>query len=100
MMSTSSMDQPSASRILRVRNPEGLHARAAMEVAKLLSGFEAKVYLVKGGNRVDGTDVLEILSLGAMQHQELMVEACGAQAAEAVEALAALLESSFFNESM
>lgn len=50
-MSTSSMDQPSASRILRVQNPEGLHARAAMEVAKLLSGFEAKVYLVKGDRK-------------------------------------------------
>lgn len=99
-MSTSSMDHPSASRVLRVLNPEGLHARAATEVAKLLSRFEAKVHLIKGGNRVDGTDVLEILSLGAMQHQELMVEAHGAQAAEALEALAALLESNFFDESM
>lgn len=93
------MDHPSASRVMRVQNPEGLHARAAMEVAKLLSRFEAKVHLIKGGNRVDGTDVLEILSLGAMQHEELTIEASGVQAAEAVEALAALLESSFFDES-
>lgn len=98
-MSASIMDHPAASRILCVRNPEGLHARAAMEVAKLLSRFEAKVHLIKGGSRVDGTDVLEILSLGAMQHQELTVEAFGEQAAEAIEALAALLESNFSDQS-
>ena len=92
------MDQPLATRALRVGIPEGLHLRAAMEVAKLLARFDSAVVLVKEDQRVDGRDVLQILSLAAVQHEELIAEATGNQAEEAIAALAALFENDFAEE--
>ncbi len=69
--------------------------RAAMEVAKLLGRFKSHVVLVKEGQRVDGSDVLQILSLAAVQYEELTAEASGAQAEEALAALALLFENDF-----
>ena len=89
------MEQPQATRVLRVGIPEGLHMRAAMEVAKLLGRFNSQVVLVKEGQRIDGRDVLQILSLAAVQYEELTAEASGTQAEEALAALAALFEKNF-----
>lgn len=69
--------------------------RAAMEVAKLLGRFDSAVVLVKENQRVDGRDVLQILSLAAIQHEVLTAEATGNQAEEALAALAALFENDF-----
>ena len=89
------MEQRPATRALRVGIPEGLHMRAAMEVAKVLGRFKSHVVLVKEGQRVDGCDVLQILSLAAVQHEELTAEASGDQAEEALAALAALFDNDF-----
>ena len=69
--------------------------RAAMEVANLLGRFDSAVVLVKKDQRVDGRDVLQILSLAAVQDEELTAEATGNQAEEALAALAALFENDF-----
>ncbi len=69
--------------------------RAAMEVSKLLGRFDSVVVLVKENQRVDGRDVLQILSLAAVQHEVLTAEATGNQAEEALAALAALFENDF-----
>ena len=96
--SVANMEQPLATRALRVGIPEGLHMRAAMEVAKLLGRFDSHVVLVKADQRVDGRDVLQILSLAAVQHEELTAEASGSQAEEALAALAVLFENDFAEE--
>ena len=72
--------------------------RAAMEVAKLLGRFDSIVVLIKEGQRVDGRDVLQILSLAAVQDEELTAEATGNQAEEALAALVALFENDFAEE--
>jgi phosphotransferase system HPr (HPr) family protein len=72
--------------------------RAAMEVAKLLGRFDTNVVLVKDDHRVDGSDVLQILSLAAVQNELLTAEASGSQAEEALAALEALFESDFAEE--
>lgn len=69
--------------------------RAAMEVAKLLNQFDSQVTLAKKDHRVDGRDVLQILSLAAVQDEELTAEASGNQAEEALDALEELFESNF-----
>jgi phosphocarrier protein HPr len=89
------MDQPQETRALRVGIPEGLHMRAASQVANLLGRFDSHVVLVKEDQRVDGRDVLQILSLAAVQHEELTAEASGSQAKEALAALAMLFENDF-----
>ncbi len=72
--------------------------RAAMEVAKLLSRFDSQVVLVKNDQRADGRDVLQVLSLAAVQYEELTAEARGSQAEQAMAALAALFENEFSEE--
>ena len=78
-----------------VTNREGLHARAATLVAELVRSVPARVELVKGTHRVDGTDVLQILSLGAAQGEELALEATGEDAFAALDSLVRLFASNF-----
>lgn len=78
-------------RRVTVRNRHGLHARPASMIAQLSRRFDAKVFLIRDRERVDATDVIHILALGVMPNQELFLEAVGAQAEEAVEAVARLI---------
>jgi phosphotransferase system HPr (HPr) family protein len=72
-----------------------LHARAATEVAKLARRFQATLVMVKGRQRADCGDVLQILSLGAAVGETLVLEATGEDAEAALEALAELLHNQF-----
>jgi phosphotransferase system HPr (HPr) family protein len=89
------MSQAKASRTVIVANPEGLHARAATLIAKLAGDLPAKVKLFKGNLHADGTDVLQILSLCALEGEQLRLEATGSDADAALEALAGLFENRF-----
>lgn len=80
------MAQYRAQRNVIVSNREGLHARAATEVAKLVRRLDAGVELTREFQRrdgttelrrADGTDVLEVMSLGAAQGDLVVLEAMG-----------------------
>ena len=81
-----------ASRQVTIVNPEGLHARPATLFARLATRFASEVELHKDGQRVNGKSILDILMLGADCGATLLIEARGADAQEAVEALARLLD--------
>lgn len=75
----------------------GLHARPAGEFAALARRFDAEIFVSKGGKSkggewVDGREVLELLSLAAAQGARLHLRARGREAERAVAALGALLE--------
>ena len=89
------MSQAKATRTVTVANPDGLHIRAASLIAKVTGQVPAKVELVKGSQRVDATDVLQIISLCALEGDQLLLEASGNDADAALEALAALFENGF-----
>jgi phosphocarrier protein HPr len=89
------MSQVTASRSVVVTNRAGLHARAATLIAKLARGFEAKMELVKERQRVEATDVLQILSLGAAPGCELLLEATGSDAEQALDAMVQLFAEKF-----
>ena len=84
-----------ASRMVTVSNREGLHARAATELAKLVRGFRAEVVILKNQDRVDCGDVLQILSLGAEENEQLLLQASGQEAEEALAAAARLFTNGF-----
>ena len=86
------------SRVIVVRNKQGLHARPASEFAKLASKFEAKIELVRDGRRITATSMIDLLTLGAAQGTQLILEAEGQDAQQAVEALADLVENVFPQE--
>lgn len=89
------MSETSATRTVVVNNEEGIHVRAADLIARLIRRFDSKVYLVKDSRRVEGTDVLQILSLVTLPGEQLVLEASGHDAVEVADALARLFADSF-----
>ena len=89
------MSDPSASRTVVVNNPQGLHARPAYLLAKVAEQFQSKVELIKNGERVDGKSILSILTLGAGKGTAIEIATSGPDAAEALDAMATLIENGF-----
>ena len=86
------MTEPTATRVVIVANAQGLHARPADLVARRASSFRARIEVVKGNERVDAKSVLGLLTLGAHQGVELLIQACGEDAEDAIAALVELFE--------
>lgn len=93
------MSETKASRIVIVANPDGLHVRAASLIAKITGQVPARVELVKGNHRVDATNVLQMLSLCALEGERLLLEATGQDPDAAVDLLARLFENQFNEDS-
>jgi phosphotransferase system HPr (HPr) family protein len=92
------MSSTPTTRVIVIQNEQGLHARPAMLFAKLAMQFRSRVELVNGTHRVDGKSTLHLMTMGATKGTELILEAEGDDAEEAVEALAALVETGFDEE--
>jgi phosphotransferase system HPr (HPr) family protein len=90
--------QTTATRNVVVRNQQGLHIRAATAIAKTVRQFQSRVELVKNQLRVEGTDVLQILSMGADSGTQLVLEATGPDAQEALAAVVRLFSEKFGEE--
>lgn len=75
-----------------ISNPSGLHARPAALLVKEAGKFTSKVQLVKEGKEVDAKSLLGVMSLAAKQNDEIIVQAEGEDAEEAVNHLAQFIE--------
>jgi phosphotransferase system HPr (HPr) family protein len=85
-----------AVREARVTNKEGLHARPVMRFVDLASRFKSSIVVVNVSGRgepVDGKSAMQMMLLEATQGSVIRIEATGEDAAVAVDALAALIES-------
>jgi phosphocarrier protein len=89
------MADPVVSRNVVVANPQGLHARPAELFVKTASQYQARIEVIKDGQRVDGKSILNILTLAAVQGTQLCLEATGPDAQAALDALSGLFERSF-----
>ncbi len=85
-------------RTFRIRNKLGLHARAAAQLVNLAASFESEVSILKDDQTVNGKSIMGLMMLGASQGTDIEVEAEGADAAEALDAIGALIDARF-NES-
>lgn len=83
------------SKTVVICNARGLHARAAAKFVKTCEGFNADVTVEKGGMRVDGCSIMDLMMLGASQDTEIKITATGADADKVVESLAALVCEKF-----
>jgi len=89
------MSPPPITRVVVIQNPQGLHARPAEMFARTALGFESRIEVLRGNERIDGKSILHLLTMGATQGTELILEAEGPDASEAVEALAKLVDGGF-----
>jgi phosphocarrier protein len=82
-------------REMQIRNRLGLHARAAARFVHTASRFRSRVSASRDGRTMDGKSILGILLLAASFGSVIEVAAEGPDEAEAIEALAALVQSGF-----
>ena len=82
-------------RMLEICNKRGLHARASAKFVQTVEKFDAEVKVTRGHETVGGTSIMGLMMLAAGPGTTIMIEATGAQAAEVVEALAALVSGRF-----
>lgn len=78
-------------RLIRAPLPHGLHARPAARIASCVKAYEARVSLYLGTRQADATSLVGMMGLGVGDGDELRLVASGPQAAEALDALAALI---------
>jgi phosphocarrier protein len=82
-------------RELLIVNRKGLHARATAKLVHCIEGFDAEVTVGRCGETVGGTSIMGILTLGAGVGSTVTVTASGAEAAQAMAAIEALVSNRF-----
>ncbi|MFI5011735.1 MAG: HPr family phosphocarrier protein [Hyphomicrobiales bacterium] len=89
------LESAPVSRELEIVNKRGLHARASAKFVKCVERFETQVTVTRLGETVGGRSIMGLLTLAAAQGTSILVSARGPQAAQALEALAALVANKF-----
>ena len=88
----------SHSRELLIINKRGLHARASAKFVQTVDGYDATITVSKDGMTVGGTSIMGLMMLAASPGTTILVNASGNQAAEALEAIDALIRDRFGEE--
>ena len=83
------------SRSVAIPNKRGLHARAAAKFVMLAERFDASVDVIRDGQSVPARSIMGLMMLGAGMGAVIELRAEGWDAKEALDALAALVESGF-----
>jgi phosphocarrier protein HPr len=84
-----------AERTVTIQNERGLHARAATQLVQLAARYPCELAIAKDGNEVNGKSIMGVLMLVASKGTTLVLRARGDRAAEAVAAIAALIDDKF-----
>jgi phosphocarrier protein HPr len=83
------------SRSADIVNKLGLHARAAAKLTHLASGFQCEIWISRAGRRVNAKSIMGVMMLAAGQGSSVLLEAEGADAEQALAALAKLIADKF-----
>lgn len=78
-----------------ITNKLGLHARPAAMFVKVSSAFNAEVWVQKDDEQVNGKSIMGLMMLAAGYGAKIRVTCEGAQAAEAMQGIEALISSGF-----
>jgi phosphocarrier protein HPr len=76
-------------------NKLGLHARASAKLTQLASSFQSEIWLSRSGRRVNAKSIMGVMMLAAGKGSTVLVEADGADAEQALEALLGLIADRF-----
>ena len=83
---------------IQVKHKVGLHARPASLFVQTAAKFSSTIKvknLSANGNFVDAKSIIMVLTLGVMKDHEIQIQAEGADEADAVAALQALINNNF-----
>ena len=84
-----------ATRTVEIVNKRGLHARASAKFVKCASTFEAEVRVSKDGHTVDARSIMGLMMLAAGPGCCIEIEAEGAEAHQALDALVEMVTNRF-----
>jgi len=85
-------------KILKVSNDRGLHARASAKFVKCAEMYDAKITVSKDGHVVGGTSIMGLMMLAASKGSQIHVSARGPDSQQALEAIENLLYCKFGEE--
>lgn len=60
-----------------ITDPEGIHARPAGELVKIVKGFSSEIKISKDGKAVDCKKIFGVMGLGVKQGQEVVFTFAG-----------------------
>jgi phosphocarrier protein len=83
------------SRRVTISNELGLHARAAARFVRLAEEARSAVFIIKDDQEVDGTSVLDIMSLYCPCGTEVTVRITDPADAEVLNSIVRLIEAGF-----
>ena len=83
------------SRGVTIRNSVGLHARPATFFIQKANSYKCSIWVEKEDCRVNAKSLLGVLSLGISKGTAITIIADGNDEADAVDGLAALVDSKF-----
>jgi phosphocarrier protein len=83
------------SRKVVILNELGLHARAAAKIAKLAEEARSTVYIVKDGEEVDATSIVDVIALYCPYGSEVAVKITDPGDVKILNGIARLIETGF-----
>ena len=83
------------SRDVYVINEFGLHARSAAKIAKLAQAAKANVWIIKDGNEVDASSIIDILTLAGAKGSKITLKIEDPADTDILNAIVKLVEKGF-----
>ena len=84
---------------LEIINKLGLHARAAAKLVSTAGRFASRVEIELGGQTSDAKSIMAVMMLAASKGSQIIVRTDGADEAQAMSAVSALINNYFDEES-
>ena len=80
---------------IEIINKLGLHARASAKLTQVAGAFKCEIWLTRNERRVNAKSIMGVMMLAAGKGAKILVEAEGADAAEALAAILKLIQDRF-----
>ena len=80
---------------IEIINKLGLHARASTKLTQTASQFSSEIWIEKASRRVNAKSIMGVMMLAAAKGATITIEADGADEADAIAALQALITDYF-----
>ena len=80
---------------IEIINKLGLHARASTKLTQVASQYVSEIWIERNTRRVNAKSIMGVMMLAASKGSRLILEANGADEAEAIQALVTLINAKF-----
>jgi len=80
---------------VEITNKLGLHARASAKLTQVAGQFQSEVWVSRNGRRVNAKSIMGVMMLAASKGSRITVETKGADEADAMRAVTALIADKF-----